>query len=46
MPAPSFLLDLRLSELGDGGCASDCCGRTVFIPFRQLALRRPAWVTC
>jgi hypothetical protein len=42
MPDPSFLLDLRFSDLVEWWLRLDCCGRTTCIPFRQLALQKPA----
>jgi hypothetical protein len=41
MPAPSFLLDLRFSDLDGWWMRLDCCGRTVCLPFRNLALQKP-----
>jgi hypothetical protein len=39
---PSFLLDLRFRDLDGWWLRFDCCSRTTCIPFRQLALQKPA----
>ena len=39
---PSFLLDLRFSDLAEWWLRVACCGRTVDLPFRLLAAQKPA----
>jgi hypothetical protein len=42
MPAqPSFLLDLRFTDLVDWWLRVECCGRTIDMPFRLLAGQKP-----
>lgn len=38
---PSFLLDLRFTDLAEWWLRLECCGRPVIVPFRMLAGQKP-----